>query len=275
MTSIRRCADGALRRLGNLSFSTMSTWTFTIRALLKAVPVVWVLVLPLVAARSQQAPILWTADPKIIQPKAFYPGSELFAISVLGANDSQGGCVVKENGEISHYSHTPRGDKGSTGGEPHRQEVLLKIKTILSSLPATSPKQPPDDRKLVIHSLLHGTMQVFGYDRADAPDAVLELMRLSKCHIPSYTLEIPPDGNWQAHRHDDGSMAFLKRANQIVTCARYQPLRVWDMKTHELIREVSFPVPHMDAATNLAVSPDDRFIALTSSRCMIMDASSW
>lgn len=217
----------------------------------------------------------WTADPRIIQPKAFYPGSELFAISVLGEDRGQSGCVVKDNGEISHYAHTSRGSKGGTGGEPHKQEVLVKLKAMLSSLPVSSPTQPAGDRKLVIHSFLQGRTQILGYDRADAPDAVLEFMRLSKCYIPAYTQEVPPKGNWQAHRHDDGSMGFLTKANQIVTCAAYQPLRVWDGKTHALIREVPFPVPHMDAARYLAVSPDERFLALTSSRCMIMDTSSW
>ena len=225
--------------------------------------------------KEPEAPGKWVAGLAILEPRAFEPGPKFLAVSVFGANDNRGGCVVKENGDVSYYSHNPRGDKGSTGGPPLTREVLARLRALLGTLPSSATTPPPDDRKLVIQCFQSNSTQAFGYDLANAPEIVLEILRLSGSHIGAWTLKIDADGEWQAHHNDDGAMAVLEKTNQLVTCASYQPLRVWDCKTHQLVREIVFPVPRSDSARQLSVSPDGHFIALTGSRCIIMETTSW
>jgi len=183
--------------------------------------------------------------------------------------------VVKEDGTVSYYSQNSLGRKGSQGGPPLSAEILGQLRVRLKSLPSSTSKPPPNERKLVLHRFEDDTAQAFCYDLANPPEVALEIMRLAASHLSTWTLAIKPDGEWPAHRSGEGSMALLARTNQLVTWANYEPLRIWDCATHQQVREIAFPNSQPHLAGDLSVSPDERYIALADSNCIVMDTSVW
>ena len=96
---------------------------------------------------------------------------------------------------------------------------------------------PPPNRRLVVQASIGKQEITRVYDRANAPDQVLEVLRLSQAHIPSWVLKFEPKNHWSAHAQStDGALA--QSANGlIVSAGDGGPFKFWDPDRRELLNE--------------------------------------
>jgi hypothetical protein len=161
---------------------------------------------------------------------------------------------------------------GSPWGDPiGPKELMDQIRAQLRKLPASCVREPIKERKLVVHRFEEDRISAFGYDLANLPPEVRELLSLSKVHYPAWTLQIPADGSWQANKHAEGTLVAMRTTNKLLTCARGEPLRLWDAGTHELLQAIGCP-----QATKMAINADETFLAMMDlGHCHILDGQSW
>lgn len=220
--------------------------------------------------------LTWT----VILPKHYLelrPSDQpLLAVTVFGDLMTYRGCLAGRDGQVRHFSTNFRGRKGSEGGGRElSEEQVARLSELISRVPPGPSASPPEGRRLVLHTFGPEGERLHGYDLADAPSEVMEIVRLSGSGIPSWTLQIKPDEEWQAHDHDEGGIVVLPKSQQLITCAGSQPLKLWDCATHRLIREVVHPAGQHRSVHHLAISPDERVVALMCSSCMILDTGTW
>lgn len=202
------------------------------------------------------------------------PAPRLLRASVQDANGTMHVTVVKMDGRIRFLRYTSHAIQGG-GGVTLAGENLERLRALLKKLPPSSSRVLTDQRKLVLQRFEDDSVQASTYDYANAPESVLEILRITGIGEPVWTVRIPEDGQWQAHRHDEGGLVYLPKRDLLVSCARYQPLKVWEGASRRLVREIEWPNPHSESAEQMSASPDERYIALTGSGCMILDTATW
>jgi hypothetical protein len=227
-------------------------------------------------AQEQAARLTWT----VILPEDYLrlrPSEQpLLAVTVFGSLVNYRGCLVGRDGEVRYFSVSERGRKGSEGGSRELSEAqVASLSALLTRLPPGPVSSPPEGRRLVLHTFGPEGERQHGYDLADAPTEVLEVLRLSRSHIQASTAEVKPDDEWQAHTHDDGGIAMLPHVRQLITCARHQPLKLWDCDSHKLVKEVTNPAVTLGSVGQVAISPDGRLAALMCTSGLILDTSNW
>ena len=108
-----------------------------------------------------------STPPNIIRPASMTPGNQTiwrFAVSI--------------NGSVSMTRYTPYAIQGGGTGDPMPSADFKRLKTILAALPPDHAQLPPRVRRMIIQSALGGNLLARVYDRANAPEPVLELFRL-------------------------------------------------------------------------------------------------
>ena len=113
------------------------------------------------------------------------------------------------------------------------------------------------------------------YDLANAPDTVLELLRLTKSGMRSHVLWFTPETEWTAGEYSvDGGLAVTSDGQQIISSGLNGPIKIWDSDSHILIREAATPqnVPF----DGIILSPDDSTAAIEGWGVIgLMDARTW
>ncbi|HTW95875.1 MAG TPA: WD40 repeat domain-containing protein [Tepidisphaeraceae bacterium] len=176
-------------------------------------------------------------------PRSQQPGSYTFTVGV--------------DGQVSWRSSDDFGIKGG-GGNPVDPQSLTRLKQLAAQLPADGGILPPPERRILVQT----AQAKYVYDRAELPDRVAELFRLSGCTIGSWCL------TFAAQREVDvraGGLLTLfpdgKRflcGTQVLAIPTYETLG--DLETNENFSDV-------------AISPDGKLAALAGFNCQIVDMS--
>ena len=116
------------------------------------------------------------------------------------------GCAVSTDGRLSDFSLDALGEKG--GGYPRLAEGdRQKLDALLADLPDDHSVLPPPDRRLVLQVAAANQVIARVYDRANAPESILEILRLTRSRIRSWVLTFPPNDQVRAsadeHAADD------------------------------------------------------------------------
>ena len=100
------------------------------------------------------------------------------------------------------------------------------------------------------------------YDLANAPEEILELLRLTKTGFRSKVLWFDPENEWLGANNYplDGGLAVTADKQQIVYSGLNGPIKIWNAETRNLIGE--FDKPQNVAFNGLVISPNNRTAAI-------------
>lgn len=173
------------------------------------------------------------------------------------------GCAVSMDGRLSYFSYSSRGAKG--GGYPRMADIDLKrLSELLENLPDDFSSLPPPDRRLVLQ--VAGADRVIArvYDRANAPESILQILRLTQSNIKSWLLSFQPKDQWTVGGGSDGGALTLSPDGfQLISAGLNGPFRFWNPETHSMLREI--PTSSIETygrnfsgapITSLSFSPD-------------------
>lgn len=195
------------------------------------------------------------------------------------------GCAVSFDGTVSFFQVTPLDVKGG-GPENLPKENLEKLNQLIAYLPDDGSQLPPPGRRLVIRVATGDDVLVRVYDRANAPDQILEILRLTQSRIKSWAPSIEPLSKWTAGDYSYyGGFSLSADGTQIVSSGANGPFRIWDAESFALLKELplSFiPLPGGRFKTNsspvfgLTFSPDDSLAIVDGmGQVDVLNARSW
>lgn len=183
------------------------------------------------------------------------PGANEKNSALLGNGKSTSGLIISNDGKVEYFSWSPFGIKGGCCSQIDK-DGLERLDALLSSLPGDHSRLPPNGRRLVLQIPSGNKYDVRVYDLANAPDTVLELLRLTKSGFRSYVLWFTPETEWAAWENGvNGGLAVTSDGEQIISSGLNGPIKIWDSDSHTLLREAAKPqnVPF----DGLILSPDD------------------
>jgi WD40 repeat protein len=194
------------------------------------------------------------------------------------------GCAVSANGTISFFQVTPLDVKGS-GPENLPKENLERLNQLIAHLPDDGSRLPPPGRRLVIRVASGGDVLVRVYDRANAPDKILEILRLTHSRIKSWAPSIEPLSKWTAGDYSYyGGFGLCADGTRIVTSGANGPFRIWEAQSFAPFKELplSFiPLPDGSSKSPTPVfgftfSPDQSLVIVDGmGQVDVRDARSW
>ena len=170
------------------------------------------------------------------------------------------GWEISAEGVGRWFSYNAFGTKGSCCSQIEKNE-LERIDQILADLPSDHARLPPNGRRLVLQIPENDAYKVRVYDLADAPDEILELLRLAKTGFRSSVLWFNPETQWTAADYsNDGGLAVTSDERRIISSGLNEPIKIWDANSRELIAETAKPqnVPF----NGLILSPNDSVAAI-------------
>ncbi len=190
------------------------------------------------------------------------------------------GCQVASDGRVYHFSYEPFASKG--GGYPTIPDADRKrLDKLLLKLPDDGARLPPFDRRVVLQVPEGDHSRARVYDRANAPDEVLEILRLTESGIGPWVPEFKPESTVRLHDFQHGLHTVLTPAGLLVSVASNTPFIVVDPTAHKLLKEI--PVPDTSATPvrwyspdDLKLSPDGSLAAVISFvNCWVFDTRTW
>ncbi|MBL8291491.1 MAG: WD40 repeat domain-containing protein [Bryobacterales bacterium] len=106
------------------------------------------------------------------------------------------------------------------------------------------------------------------YDRANAPEPVLELLRLTKSKIRSYVLTFKPKDEWKVGPH--GALTATPDGSRLITSGGTGPFRFWNADSHMLLTDIPETRMPLGAGrttssvvvAGLTLSPDGSLLAV-------------
>jgi hypothetical protein len=185
------------------------------------------------------------------------------------------GCEVAADGRVSFFYHDSFGHKG--GGYPTIPDADLKrLDQLLLKLPDDGARLPPLGRRLVLRVPEGDHFHVWVYDRANAPDSVQDILRLTRSQIRSWMPEFKPETDVEVGRHENDGILALATDGELVSALMHGQLQFWDSNTHRKLQEL--PLPDGIVPQGIKFSPDGSLAVLTgwgSSNCCVMDTKTW
>ena len=147
-----------------------------------------------------------------------------------------------------------------------------RLDTLLSHLPDDGRRLPPHDRRLVLQ-VPHGDHCLARvYDRANAPDEVCEILRLSLSGIRSWTLTFKSQSDLSTGDDSPDGIFALAPKGQLVTGA----LKLWDPVTHKKLSEVPLSAG-FTWANSIMFSQDGSLAAITDvfGKGCVLETKTW
>jgi hypothetical protein len=181
------------------------------------------------------------------------------------------GCDVSIDGQVDHFSHQPFANKG--GGYWTIPEAERKrLDTLLSKLPDDGARLPPFDRRVVLQMPEGDHSRVRVYDRANAPDEVSEILRLSLSGIRSWVLEIKSENDLIVGGHSINGLFALTPNSQLITAVSHGSLKFWDPVTHKELSDLHWREQLLPSGIKfspiriqeVAFSPDQSMVAVAT-----------
>lgn len=171
------------------------------------------------------------------------------------------GSVVSTEGRVSHFSHTATNIRNS-GFSQISAADQQSLKALLQSLPDDFGRLPPPDRRLVLQVPSPEGIVARVYDRANAPQQVLEILRLARSTISSFVLKLKAEEEWKIGHHS--AFTATPDGKTLITAGQSGSFRFWDADSRAMLRDVPGTLMPIGAgwnfsagtATRLSVSPD-------------------
>ena len=168
------------------------------------------------------------------------------------------GSQISIDGRIGSFYISSMGHKG--GGFPKLAAAdFAHFNQLLKKVPDDGGVLPPPNRRLVFQISDGKQFRVRVYDRADAPEAVWEILRLFS-GIRSFVPQFAPTAKWTAHGNKDGALAVSHDGKQIISAAWYEPLKFWNPQTQHSIKQLDAGKEF--GVQRIVISPNGSLIAL-------------
>jgi WD40 repeat protein len=105
------------------------------------------------------------------------------------------GCAVSIDGTVSSFR---RGSFGVQGGglDQLTEDELGRLNHLIERLPDDNSKLPPVGHRIVLQIATGNEILARVYDLANAPETVLEILRVSNSEIRPITLDFPAQKKW-------------------------------------------------------------------------------
>jgi len=105
------------------------------------------------------------------------------------------GCAVSIDGTVSSFR---RGSFGVQGGglDQLTEDEMDRMNYLIGQLPDDHSKLPPAGHRIVLQVATGSEILARVYDLANAPETVLEILRLSRSGIRPLTLDFSPKKKW-------------------------------------------------------------------------------
>ena len=182
------------------------------------------------------------------------------------------GREISVKGRVWSFSHTAFSSKGGGYGQVSKDD-LERVKERVKNLPGSVKTLPVDDRVVILQVPKDDGFLVRVYDRADMPDAVLELLRLAKAPVSPWMPVFRPDEEIQPHDHDDGALHLLP-GGRFVSASRYDELKVFDTLSLELLDRSG--ATKKIAVHDMTISPDGGLAVIRgASDHFVLDTKNW
>jgi len=181
-------------------------------------------------------------------------------------------CYVSVSNVIAYFSASSWGFKGS--GFPKIDDVnARKLDKILSSLPPEQ-KHTPKSRRVLVSVPEGNGWNTRIYDRANMPEDILELSRITKRSVPSIVLNINPETEIKVYHRDSGGLALSPDEKMLVSGSRKHDLIVWNPVTR--VKIFSTNVISKFALEGLLFSPNGKYlVAIGRYKLIILDIIKW
>jgi len=189
------------------------------------------------------------------------------------------GCYLSEKNKISYFRIENMGHKGSSGFPIIDDINVKKLDKILESLPP-EPKRPPKPRRVLVsvpdsnkwYSWNKWNTRI--YDRANMPEKILELSRITERSVPSIVLSINPAFEVKASRYDYGGLALSPDEKTLVSGSWFNDLIIWNPVTG--VKIFSTNIISKFALEGLVFSPDGKYlVAISRCELIVLDPTNW
>ena len=161
-------------------------------------------------------------------PQAHSPNRVFFG-------ESRNECEIAPDGRVCHSSYSPFGLKA---GESTISDADLKrLDTLLAKLPDDGARLPTYNRRVVLRVPEGDHSRARVYDRANAPEEVLEILRLTESRIGPWVPGFEPEDTVRLHDFQHGLHTVLSPAGLLVSAANNTPFMVVDPATHKLVKD--------------------------------------
>lgn len=179
----------------------------------------------------------------------------------IGNNKFTSGWVISNDGEGRWFSRGSLSVKGSCCSKIEKTQ-LEQIDRLLANLPDDHSQIPPNGRRVVFQIPENDKFKVRVYDLANAPDEILELLRLTKTGFRSKVLWFDPESEWLGADESDtyGGLAVTSDKRQIIFSELHGPIKIWNAENHNLIGE--FDKPQEVPFNGLVISPNNSTAAI-------------
>jgi WD40 repeat protein len=195
---------------------------------------------------------------------------------LFGNGKSSYGSKISADGGVEYFSSGSRGSKGSCCSQIEKDE-LKRINQLLANLPDDNSFLPPNGRRLVLQIPEDEKFAARVYDLANAPDEILELLRLTKSGIRPHVLSFAPETQWTAHGNHplDGGIAVTSDNQKIISSGLHEPIKIWHTDSHNLLQEI-VNTPSSIQFNGLVLSPDNSIMVIQGWwKIGILDTKKW
>ena len=208
------------------------------------------------------------------------------------------GCAVAIDGTVSSFR---RGSFGAQGGglDQLTEDELERLNRLIERLPDDNSRLPPVGHRIVFQVATGSEILARVYDLANAPETILEILRLSHSGIRPITLDFPPERKWPVAELSKTGIpadAIRFRGPDIeettilaISPDRYLTVRqvlhdtaavsITDTNPSNVIRVLRVPRPanRFVGITHADFSPDGRYLMLltTLPAIRIYDTRNW
>lgn len=176
-------------------------------------------------------------------------------------NKFTAGWVISTDGEGRWFSRGSLGTKGSCCSKIGKLQ-LERIDQLLARLPEDHSQIPPNGQRVLFQIPESGKYKARVYDLANAPDEILELLRLAKTGFRSKVLHFDPESEWFGSNQPAsyGGLAVTPDKRHIIFSALSGPIKIWDAADHNLVGE--FEKPQNVTFNGLVISPNNSVAAI-------------
>lgn len=241
---------------------------------------------------TAEVPSGWFSGPKVplklIVTAIVGDDPQAHAKDPYNSRESRYGCQVATDGRVYHFDIGPFGAKGGDSTIPSTD--LKRLDALLMKLPDDGVRLPPFDRRVVVQVPEGNHCRARVYDRANAPDEVLEILRLTESRIGPWVLQFKPENTADGSRYNydtknsaiaaydsktwqrggtlpglpDGVHGYVESRTRkhAVILLKDKTLALWDPAGHRNYAKIAASVESF----KVAFSPDESIVAIASEK---------